>query len=378
MQGPCTISDDEVSPSGDRQERFVGQVFPTAVKVGELRGGVPCVVYEATTDLVVTTVSSNSLELIRIHPENIIGKCLLSGERILAQDCSHLQHRIEQLRPLEIASTVHKIADDQGLPVWVAHSLRKLQAGRNATLVGCMTPIACEVLAEKLESSIVSQFVHRIGNHFQLINLLIGSLKRSTTQVEEVEALQETVDRAVDFTRSFSHFTQPPVCVNGIDIADILSSAIKTAASACAEKNIVLQNVKGRFPLTGILVSGDSFLLEMAIGAVFQNALEATDGGGQIFVSGETDSESTAGRPIVRIIVADTGAGIDKEMAASACKPFVTSKRDRDGLGLSAAVRIVEGHGGMVKITSTPGQGTRVEIALPTTGSPAQAAIGAT
>jgi two-component system sporulation sensor kinase B len=282
-----------------------------------------------------------------------------------AEDCTRLRDQLDQLKSPDTVSAVHSIVDDQGLPVWVAHSLRKVRTDCDLTVVGCMTPIASEFITTKLNASIISQFVHKIGNHFQLINLLMGSLKRVGTNVEEVEALQQTIDRAVEFTRSFSQFSQPPVCVMAVDLGDILNSATRLAASACFEKNVGFQNVGDSQTLNGVLVRGDAFLLDLAFGAVFQNALEATNIGDQISVDAKSERERTAGRGIARIVVADTGAGIDRDMVAKVAEPFVTSKRDRDGLGLSTAVRIIEMHGGTLKITSTPGQETRVEIVLP-------------
>jgi two-component system sensor histidine kinase HydH len=45
--------------------------------------------------------------------------------------------------------------------------------------------------------------------------------------------------------------------------------------------------------------------------------------------------------------------------------PFYSRKRAGTGLGLTIAQRIVAAHGGRIELDSTPGQGTRVTIALP-------------
>ena len=358
--------DEEITPLANRQKRVLGRGLPaTQARVIESWPTAPCVLYESTEDLVVKTISSNASELVRIRPENIIGKRLISDERIPAEDYTRLRDQIDRLKSPDSVSAVHSIADDQGLPVWVAHSLRKVQTDCDLTVVGCMIPIASEFIATKVNASIISQFVHKIGNHFQLINLLMGSLKRVGTNVEEVEALQQTIDRAVEFTRSFSQFSQPPVCVMAVDLGDILNSATRSAASACFEKNVGFQDVRDPQTLNGVLVRGDAFLLELALGAVFQNALEATNIGDQISVVAKSETERTTGRGIARIIVADTGAGIDGDMVTKVAEPFVTSKRDRDGLGLSTAVRIIEMHGGTLKIASTAGQGTSVEVLFP-------------
>jgi signal transduction histidine kinase len=373
IQGTYT-GKDEVSPLSNRQKRLLDRGFAAAEDgVIESWPSPPCVVYECSTDLLVRSISSNAFKLVGIQPENIIGKRLLSEERMSAEDCTRLRDRIDQLKALDTVSAVHSITDDWGLPVWVAHSLRKLQTGCDSTIVGCMTLIASEFIATKLDASIISHFVHKIGNHFQLINLMIGSLKRVSSHVEEIEALQQTIDRAVEFTHSFSHFSQPPVCTMAVDIGDILSSATKVAASACYEKNVVFQDIKDSQALNGALVHGDAFLLELAFGAILQNALEATNVGDQISVSSMTEMEPTTGRGVAQIIIADSGAGIEVGMLAKVADPFVTSKHDRDGLGLSTAVRIIEVHGGNLKISSAPGQGTRMEIVLPITHGSEQA-----
>ena len=331
----------------------------------DFTGFAPSVVYECTADLVIEHISANALELVGIHPERIVGKQLLSEERILASDSTRLRERITRLTPFDSVSMVHAISNDEGLPVWVAHSVRKLESGCEAAIVGWLIPLNGDLLSTKVDASVISQFVHKIGNHFQLINLLMGSLKRSATTVEELGALQETIDKAVEFTRSFSNFTQAAVCATAVDIGEVVGLASSSIASGCAEKNVFLRGGESLPALKGRFVHGDAFLLELAFQAIFHNALEATHSGQQILVSALTNSRPATNRPQVKIVVADTGDGIDADMLAKVADPFVTSKRDRDGLGLSTAVRIFEIHGGALKISSAHGQGTQVEILLP-------------
>jgi len=117
--------------------------------------------------------------------------------------------------------------------------------------------------------------------------------------------------------------------------------------------------------LNGALVNGDPVLLELAFRSILQNALDATSSGDRVLISGEYHATCLAGQSIARISIADTGHGIETEFLEKAATPFFTSKPERDGLGLSMAVRIVESHGGRLNISSNKSHGTEVEILLP-------------
>jgi signal transduction histidine kinase len=72
--------------------------------------------------------------------------------------------------------------------------------------------------------------------------------------------------------------------------------------------------------------------------------------------------------------VSDTGCGIPEDILLQVEEPFFTTKPRGTGLGLSICRKIIEAHGGRMRITSRPGEGTTVEITLPvefrTTGGP--------
>ena len=67
----------------------------------------------------------------------------------------------------------------------------------------------------------------------------------------------------------------------------------------------------------------------------------------------------------VEMIVRDTGLGIKSEDVSRLFEPFFTTKVNGSGLGLAIAYRILQDHGGDIKVSSTPGSGTCVVIKLP-------------
>ena len=76
-------------------------------------------------------------------------------------------------------------------------------------------------------------------------------------------------------------------------------------------------------------------------------------------------STSLAPDDMVEIGVADTGSGIAPEISAQLFQPFITTKRQGMGVGLSISRTIVEAHGGLIAARPNPGGGTVFGFTLP-------------
>jgi signal transduction histidine kinase len=109
----------------------------------------------------------------------------------------------------------------------------------------------------------------------------------------------------------------------------------------------------------GCVTVGDAAKLKQVVINIVVNALEAMRDGGTLTVGvhGEGDR--------VVLDVKDTGPGIEAHLLENIFDPFFTTKEAGTGLGLSIVRKIVDQHAGDVRITSEPGQGTRVRVILP-------------
>jgi two-component system, NtrC family, sensor histidine kinase PilS len=94
------------------------------------------------------------------------------------------------------------------------------------------------------------------------------------------------------------------------------------------------------------------------------NAIEAMPDGGELRVRVRAPAPSPA-PAMVEITVEDTGVGISGSALPHVFEPFFTTKAKGTGLGLAIAHRIVEDHGGEIRVESEPGAGSRFVILVP-------------
>jgi len=320
--------------------------------------------YECNAAYEVTYVSENISELFALGPNELIGTRLLSDQRMPAEDLALLFNRLEELEHLnKKTSLIHRMLTRHGLPVWVAHSLWKTVKNDTIVVRGCIIPMDYNGQLHTSEQAFISRFVHKLGNHFQLLNLALNSLKRTAPESREILMLQETVERAIELTRGFSDYNQVATCLSRIELMDILQATTMTRRSSFEKKGIPFSS-QIHSSVNGAVIQADPYLLELAIGHVLQNALEATEPGGEVMLQARVKSCSVS-ESVASIVVIDSGCGIEQNALASAIVPFFSSKKNHDGLGLSMASRFVEIHGGILRIISAEGKGTEVEILLP-------------
>lgn len=111
----------------------------------------------------------------------------------------------------------------------------------------------------------------------------------------------------------------------------------------------------------------DEDLLRQALLNLLINAQQAMPDSGVITLTTERDSKEA----VIRI--RDTGVGIALADLQRIFRPFFSTKRDGNGLGLSITRRIIQEHGGRLDVESEVGRGTTMTIRLPLGNAPMQA-----
>ncbi len=146
------------------------------------------------------------------------------------------------------------------------------------------------------------------------------------------------------------------------DLRAVVQNSVQQALPSADRKDVTLTVA---LPDEPIRQRHDPQRLGQVLGNLIGNAIKFTPAGGVVEVSLEKTKDGAEVR------VADTGVGIDPQELPMVFERFYRgaqaheSRAAGSGLGLSIVRSIVEMHDGRVAITSTPGAGTQVSVALP-------------
>jgi CheY-like chemotaxis protein len=131
---------------------------------------------------------------------------------------------------------------------------------------------------------------------------------------------------------------------------------------------------------------GDPDQLRHVLRNLVDNALEAMHTGGTLLLENRLvvldENEVSPYRDLrpgsfLLLEVSDTGVGMDVDTQERAFEPFFTTRPrgEAKGLGLSMAYGAVRHHGGVIRLTSEPGKGTRVSVYLPVSGQASRRSV---
>ena len=124
-------------------------------------------------------------------------------------------------------------------------------------------------------------------------------------------------------------------------------------------------------------VAGDEILLQQLLLNLLANSAEALRPGGGALAAdgGEETGQSREAQPIViraqrdgdavELAVIDKAGGVAESVQGAMLEPFVTTKREGLGMGLSIVRSIVEQHEGELRVENEPGRGVTVRVRLP-------------
>lgn len=264
--------------------------------------------------------------------------------------------------------------------------LQLLETLANQSSVAILNAQLAEELAVSREMASFhkwSSFVlHDLKNSVSMLSLVLQNAEANWSNQEFQQDLLETITQAVAKMKTLiSRISSLPerIMLNKkpSQINELIRNVVQNSGLS-ANKAIDLITDLQPLPLVAV----DSEQFEKVIQNLVINALEALTNGGQLKISTAVInghpvelSAHAANGACISIAVADTGVGMSEEfMQQKLFKPFQTTKKKGLGIGLYQCREIILAHGGTMRVTSQPNQGSEFKILLPITNG--QAATG--
>ena len=215
-----------------------------------------------------------------------------------------------------------------------------------------------------------------VRGHAELVQERLGESSEVAADIEEI---RRNADRATQLTRQLLAFSrqqvlQPRVLDLGVVVRDTQTMLRRLIGEHIALEVSVEEGL-GR-------VEADPTQIEQVLLTLAVNARDAMTDGGTLMLRLENTVLSDAyaasfpyrvapGR-YVRLVVSDSGHGMDEDTRSRVFEPFFTTKgiSQGTGLGLATVFGIVKQSDGYIWVHSHPGQGTDFELLLPRVEKP--------
>jgi PAS domain S-box-containing protein len=199
------------------------------------------------------------------------------------------------------------------------------------------------------------------------VDILIRRRDKMDPEREALEGMRHEVTRIDSTVRALLERARPRlVSVKLTSLSEVVRRAVNVARGQLGHSGARGGRVTINYELPDdpIIVNIDAAQIEDAVLNLIINAIDATEGNGEVKVRVSTDQE-TADREDAVIEISDNGQGISEEDQPRIFNPFFTTRRDGTGLGLPAVRRIARAHGGTVGVQSKLGRGSTFTIRLP-------------
>jgi two-component system sensor histidine kinase HydH len=256
--------------------------------------------------------------------------------------------------PIEMIAAV--LRDDEGGMIGrivlfrdlseLQHLRKEVERSQRLAAVGSLAAGVAHEIRNPLSSlkGFATYFRQRYGG-------VPDDVKVADIMIQEVDRLNRVITELLEFSRPME------LKRKAVDLAGLVRHTLGTIEGQARGEGVTVQsNLPPGLPLAYI----DPDRMTQVFLNIFLNALAATDRGGVLTVDVARQDDNT-----LRVSVADTGTGIRKEDIGRVFDPYFTTKPSGTGLGLAIVHRIVEAHGGEIRLESEPGKGSAFTIFLP-------------
>ena len=248
-----------------------------------------------------------------------------------------------------------KLAEDQ-----IRQQAAELQRAAQLSLIG------------ELAAGLAHEIKNPLAGIQGAVDILIRRRDANDPEREALEGVRHQVERIDATVRALLDRARPrghrPATTS---LTEVTQRAVNLASAQLTGKAASDNRVHLEFapPADDIVLSADAAQIEDAVLNLIINAIEASEGDGQVRVSirlaENTTDEEFQDEAVIE--VSDNGRGINEEDLVRIFNPFFTKTEGGTGLGLPAVRRIARLHGGRIEVKSVPGEGSTFTLHLPLT-----------
>ena len=245
---------------------------------------------------------------------------------------------------------------------WEVNDLLKTAGQQAASFLAQIQATEALLEVRKFDSfNRMSAFVvHDLKNIVTQLSLMMKNAKRLSGNPEFQQDMLMTVENSLDRMRQLMLQLREGATPAGTAFGVSLNEIVRRIETIAASRGRTLQ-VKILEP---VVTRGHNERLERIIGHVVQNAFDATDVSGRVWLNLDRSSGQA------RIVVGDTGQGMSQDFIRNRLfKPFQTTKNAGMGIGAYESFQYVQELGGMIEVDSELDKGTTVTILLPLFGT---------
>lgn len=256
-----------------------------------------------------------------------------------------------------------KIYDERGQVAFTVTVLRDFTAVRKLEQLKLERRML-EIEKFAATGRLAGTIAHEINNPMEAIKNAIFLLtdKVHSDSVPVYQILKNETERVARIVRQMLGLYRTADQVGPLDINTIVEDTLLLFSRQLEHSGIRVQSGLGKLPQA----VGSADQLRQVLSNLVVNARDSMSSGGTLRIRTRHLPAPDGIHGWVRILIADSGAGIPDNLLASIFEPFVTTKGEKGtGLGLWIVKGIMENHAGKIRVRSRVGHGTVFKLDLP-------------
>jgi PAS domain S-box-containing protein len=210
-----------------------------------------------------------------------------------------------------------------------------------------------------LAGGIAHDFNNTFTGIFGNLQLAASKLSRQHPAVAHIDTANQAMDKATRLSNQLLTFAKggEPI-LETVDLEEVIEESLLLSLSG-SSINTKLDVQAGLWK-----VNADKGQISQVIDNILINAKQAMNNSGELtievsnFVRSSKSSPDESTVNMVKIIIADNGCGIPKNIQETIFDPYFTTKQTGSGLGLATAYSIIKKHQGYIDVESEVGKGT--------------------